>query len=496
MSQQHNSTVNLSVSGLWLTAKTFRHSLLRRYNKIVLCSLAKLSLNERLLLMIDLVKRKIKNLISDKKFAEILTGSSWAFSAHVIAAGMGMASSIIIARAYGAGVMGIVAVLDSFLTLATILTVLGMDTSILRLIPEHLVKYSPTSAFKVYRKAQYFVAGISVLTSGLLLFASGFIAETVFSKAHLKFYFALAAVFIVFISLTQLNTQAVRGLRLIRVFAYMQILPSLTKLLILIPITIFFFHRDNPIYAMFASMAFTALAGAWIMDRAFKAKTGPNDIVHDMPLKNILAISLPMLLTATMTFVIGQTGVIMLGIFRPEAEVGYYSVAVRLASLTSFILSAINTMAAPKFAELYHGNKMDELFHIAKKSTKLIFWTTIPILFFLILFGKPALSLLFGPDFMVAYWAMFFLALGQLVNSISGSTGIFMNMTGHQIVFRNVMFMAAVINVILNLILIPGLGIYGAALAGMSSLIFWNVYLLIYIKMKYGRTIGYLPLIR
>jgi len=446
--------------------------------------------------MIGLVKRKIQNLISDKKFSEILTGASWALSARVLAAGMGVVSSIIIARAYGAEVLGIVAVLNSFLTLATIFTVLGTGTSILRLIPEHLAKYSPTSAFKVYRKTQYFVAGISVLTGSLLFFASGFIAETVFSKVHLRFYFALAAVFIVFMSLAQLNTQAVRGLRLIRVFAFMQLLPSLTKLLILIPITIFFFHRDNPFYAMFASMTVTALAGIWIMDMAFKVKAGPNDIVNHMPLKNILAISLPMLLTATMTLVIGQTGVIMLGIFRPEAEVGYYSVAVSLASLTSFILSAINSMAAPKFSELYHSDKMDELFYIAQKSTKLIFWTTIPIIVFLILFGKPLLSLLFGHDFTVAYWTMFFLALGQLVNSISGSTGIFMNMTGHQIVLRNVMFMAAVINVILNLILIPNLGIYGAALAGMSSLIFWNVYLLTYMKIKYGRTIGYLPLIR
>ena len=114
---------------------------------------------------------------------------------------------------------------------------------------------------------------------------------------------------------------------------------------------------------------------------------------------------------------------------------------------------------------------------------------------FLILIGRPLLSFLFGSDFVVAYWAMFFLVLGQFVNSISGSTGYFMNMTGHQTVFRNVMFLASVINVTLNLILIPDLGIQGAALAGMSCLVFWNVYLQIYIKIKYGKIIGYFPFI-
>jgi len=76
-------------------------------------------------------------------------------SAHVIASGLSLISSIIIARFYGADVMGIVAVIYSFLLLATIFTVLGTDTSVLCFIPEHLVKYSPTSAFKIYRKTKY-----------------------------------------------------------------------------------------------------------------------------------------------------------------------------------------------------------------------------------------------------------------------------------------------------------------------------------------------------
>jgi hypothetical protein len=57
--------------------------------------------------MIKLIKSKIQNLLSDKKFSEILTGSAWALSARVITTGLGMVTSIIIARVYGAEVMGI-----------------------------------------------------------------------------------------------------------------------------------------------------------------------------------------------------------------------------------------------------------------------------------------------------------------------------------------------------------------------------------------------------
>jgi O-antigen/teichoic acid export membrane protein len=183
----------------------------------------------------------------------------------------------------------------------------------------------------------------------------------------------------------------------------------------------------------------------------------------------------------------------MLGIYRSESEVGYYSIAVKLATLTAFVLQAINTMAAPKFSELYHTGKMDELFHVARKSTKLIFWTTIPILVVLVLFGKPILGLLFGRDFTVAYPAMVLLIVGQFANSISGSTGNFMNMTGRQKIFRNIIFLSALINIVLCFVLIPRFGINGAAFAGMISLSFWNIYTLIYIKIHFGSSIGYIP---
>ncbi|VBB43634.1 Polysaccharide biosynthesis protein [uncultured Desulfatiglans sp.] len=444
--------------------------------------------------MFALFKRKFHNLISDKKFSEILTGSVWALSARVIATALGMVSSIIIVRWYGAEVLGIVAVLQSSLMLATIFTLLGTNTSILRLIPEHLAKYSATSAFKVYRKTQYFVAGLSVITGAILFFASGFIAYTVFHKPHLRFYFALAAVFIIFESLLSLNTQAVRGLRLIKLFALMQMLPQFCKLIILIPITISFHNLDNPVYAMFASIVIAALVGAFIVDRAFKSKTGANDRAQHMPIREILSMSFPMLMTATMTFVIGQTGVIMLGMFRSEAEIGYYSIAVKLATLTAFVLSAVNNMAAPKFAELHFTDNVEELFRIAKKSAKLVFWITTPILLALVTLGKPILSIFFGEDFSGCYPVLLLLIFGQFINYMSGSTAMFLNMSGHQKVFQNIMFLVAMFNISINAVMIPISGMYGAAIAATLSLAGWNIASLMYIKSKYGKTTAYFPI--
>ena len=93
--------------------------------------------------MISFLRRKIHNLVSDQKFSEIMRGSVWALGTKVLATGLGLITTVIIARFYGADVLGIVAVLQSFLMLATIFTVMGTKSSILRLIPVDPVRDCP-----------------------------------------------------------------------------------------------------------------------------------------------------------------------------------------------------------------------------------------------------------------------------------------------------------------------------------------------------------------
>ena len=446
--------------------------------------------------MIAFIKRKYINLVSDARFSEILSGSVWALSGRVIATVLGLAFSVIVARLYGADVVGIVAVINSFLMLASMFTVMGTPTSILRLIPEHLAKYSPTSAFKVYRKTQWMVIGISIITAAIFFSSANLIADKVFSKPQFSYYFSLSSVFIVFQSIMLLNTEAVRSLRLIKLFALMQLLPQAFNLFFLIAVGVFRSDKDVPVYAVMFGVTATGIISWFVMEFAFKKNMRPEDSVCPMSGRAILSISLPMLMTASMMFLIGQTGVLLLSMFRTEAEVGYYSIAVKLSTLTTFVLGAVNSMAGPKFSELFYTHKMDELFYVAKKSAKLIFVTTAPILLCFMIFGKFILDMVFGQEFIVAYPALMLLVMGQFVNAISGSAGIFMNMTGKQKVFRNIMTVAACLNIGVNLLLIPQLGINGAAIAAVISLCVWNITTLVYMKIKFGKTTGYFPFLR
>ena len=74
------------------------------------------------------------------------------------------------------------------------------------------------------------------------------------------------------------------------------------------------------------------------------------------------------------------TDKLMIGNMMSVTDVGIYGVAFKLSMFASVTLMAINSIAAPKFAEMYGEKNMKDLKKVAQKSTKMIFWSTLPLL--------------------------------------------------------------------------------------------------------------------
>lgn len=192
-----------------------------------------------------------------------------------------------------------------------------------------------------------------------------------------------------------------------------------------------------------------------------------------------------MLLASSLSLLMGWTDIIMLGIYRSESEVGVYSVVVKLAATTSVILGATGVVLGPKIVELWSKNDIKNLKSIIQQSTKIIFFTSFPILFILLFFSKEIL-LIFGDDFVMGSFSLIVLSLGQLFYAYSGDAGMFLKMTGNQVFLLKLNIFSSLLNIILNFILIKKLGIDGAAIATMTALISSKLLANQYILKKYG----------
>ena len=191
-----------------------------------------------------------------------------------------------------------------------------------------------------------------------------------------------------------------------------------------------------------------------------------------------------MMLSSSVLLLMAWSDTIMLGIFKTEVDVGVYNVALKLAMSTGIVLGAVNSIVAPKISETFNNDRIDEFRKLIKKSTRIIFFCTFPILIILLLFPKLLLSF-FGAEFVIARTTLLILLIGQVVNAMSGSVGFILQMTGKEKVYQNILLIALLSNIGLNLYLIPRYGIEGAAIASAFSLLLWNFSSVYYIYRKY-----------
>ncbi|MDX2369620.1 MAG: flippase [Colwellia sp.] len=432
---------------------------------------------------------KIKNKLSDKNFRDLFKSSSIVMVAKVLGVALGFITNIIIARYYGADTVGTVALVSSFISIASLLVLFGTNTAILKLVPQYTAQYSVLTAYHVFKKSFLLVMITGAFITGLLYWLSPFIAEFIFKNNNLISYFIMTSLLIFFISTNELNLSGLRSLHDIKIFAVLNILPSMTTLIAVVVVTFCFYDESDPVYIYIITPAIMFFITLYFVSKKFKEKS-PNTVnenVTKITFKEILLISSPMLLISGMHLIMSQTDVIMIGMYMSEKDVGLYAIAMKLALLTSFVLNAVNSVVSPKFSQYYHAGEMETLKKTAKSSSKLIFYSTFPILIFLLIFGKYILGI-FGDEFEEAYFILVILIVGQMVNSFSGSVGYFLNMTGNQLAYQKVVLFGMFINVVLNMVLIPSYGLIGAAIATSISLALWNLLALLFMKQKFNFT--------
>jgi O-antigen/teichoic acid export membrane protein len=373
---------------------------------------------------------------------------------------------------------------------------------------------------EIYKKVIRLIIPISFTISVIIFFLSPYMARYIFHKEYLSNYFRIISIGIIPYVLFIINSESLRGLKKIKEYAFLQNLGiSFTASVFLGLSLIIIKNSYMPVTIYAAAILIMALLSSFLWFKKFRSANLPastqtyqnfdftsksseafNSTVttdhlsppDNISYKYILSVSTPMLISGSLSVFLGLIDITILGILKTSSEVGIYSVAVKLSSVAMMALVAINTIAAPKFAEFWGKGDKKGLTKIAQQSTKLIFWTSLPVLLVFLIFPSSILEI-FGPGFKVGAIALIMLTIGQFINAISGSVGYILAMTGFQVFLQNGMIASIIINIILNLLLVPKYGINGAAFASMITLIFWNIIFSMKVKSILGEWIFYKP---
>ncbi len=428
---------------------------------------------------------------SDKDLKEIFTGSFLTFVFRMGGMFVGYLVILYISNNFGAEGMGIYSLTISVITLMAMLSGLGFNMSVLRYVGQFNKEANNKKLKLLYLYVLEITIPLSLIASVSLYMLSEFIATVFFNDIRYRDTLKIASFIIPFFSLFRLNVEYIRGLKDLKVSELLRSLSiPLVNILFLLIMAYNSSDPDIPLYSYAIATFFSLMVSLYyIYKRVAHIQIDSRESFKKRELVNT---SIPMLVTMLSTFIMGDVSLWLLQSFTTAKEVGVYNIALKISVLISLVLMVVNTIAAPKFSELYWAKEYTALKRVIAQSTKLIFLTSLFLAVTVILFRETILGL-FGEEFIIGGSVLILLVFAQLFNALTGSVGIFLSMTGQQKILRNIIVITMVLTIVLNYIVIPIYGMNGAAFVFLLSSIIANVSSVYYVKTRLGYVTFYIP---
>lgn len=181
---------------------------------------------------------------------------------------------------------------------------------------------------------------------------------------------------------------------------------------------------------------------------------------------------------------------LMLEYYHGESCVGYYSNAVKIVRMTYTVVIALVAVFYPRISMYYKQKNQVECNALLGKGTKILLLLGLPCTVGLILTAEHVVPLLFGEAFMPTVSTLQILSVLVLIFSIAYFLGhIVLTATGMERMILRATIAGAVINAVVNLLLIPGMKQDGAAIASVLSEAAVTAILLWYARKYYTLSI-------
>lgn len=415
--------------------------------------------------------------------AVLARGAIGSFVVKILGAAIAFGLHILLARLLGVTQYGIYIYALTWVNILVIASLLGSNTSLVRFIAAYKAQEKWGLLRGIVHRSTQFVVIFSLLIGGIGGIVVWFLRSRIGQDQAATF--GVALILLPVLALVRLREAGLKALK--RVVQSEFPIVIIRPLLLAAILSGLYFYLRQPLQATQAmAINLIAVFAALAIGTLWLVKELPEQVRDAQPVyaeKEWLKVSLPLLLVAGMHLILKHTDIIMLGAIRSSDEAGIYSAASRISDLVVFALIAINAILAPMVSELYHTGRMEELQRIVTLAARAIFAFTLMFSIILVVFGKFALSL-FGAEFVVTYVPLLILLCGQIVNALAGSVGLIMTMTGHQNQAGAIVAVSAAVNIILNVLLIPLMGLRGAAISTAFTMALWNITMLIYVQRR------------
>ena len=422
----------------------------------------------------------------ESALGSIGTSAVLIFGATLLSQGIGFLTRVTMARylpvdGYGNVVIGI-----SVLSLFGIVSLVGLPAAVARFLPR---KETVTERRAILTSAMQITGVLSVIVASGIFVGAEVVATRFFGNAELIGVIRIFAVILPFYTLFKLSLGGFRG--------YEQTYPRIITQNVLRPglqlagIVLFVRLGYGTTGIAFAyAMAFGAVA---VVGVAFLYREG------ELPLRGLtrlgsvgqyrelLAFSVPLAATSAIDVIAKQSDLIILGLIKSSTEVGLYEVAFRTAIFVPLLFTpAVGYLFQPIISRFDANSKQQRMDTLYTVATRWILVATFPVFALFFLFPSQTLVFFFDKGYRGGQVPLQILLIGFIITLLPGLTSMFLTAVGETKILMYISAGTTILNIGINVALIPTYGMVGAAIATATARTFNNTVQSYVIYRKYG----------
>ncbi|MCL6570971.1 MAG: oligosaccharide flippase family protein [Bacillus sp. (in: Bacteria)] len=398
--------------------------------------------------------------------SKFFKGTFYVFIIKLLGSGLAFLTQVIISKSLGIESYGSLSIFLSLANILIVLPLIGMDTGIIRSVAgtdeKNHRKWFLTISIKI----------ISLLLV-IILFVVWITQNRLFASFNLDpelgIYLMLYVVFIAYSKILDGFFQGEKKTVIANLFT--PFLNNLIKLIVLVVVYSMTRGLQPTVIVLLAvEMVLVVIRFIYIGKGYLDVKPKPKGKVSEY-----VSYSIPLFFVTSISIVLVSLDKFILSYMMGNFEVGILRIFENYAAILALFVAPFVTMW-PIMSEYYRKNRMDELKELFEQSTLVISVLILPAWVTLTVCNDEILSI-FGVNASQVdniKLIMFLFFLGTVYDAIIGPAGALLSMTKHSKInlINNILLLF--MNVSLSLILIPKIGLLGAAISFSASKIFIN----------------------
>lgn len=385
---------------------------------------------------------------------------------------------VVVARTFGQEIYGLFSLATMISILFASVLSLGLQSGLLRYISFYRGSNEPEKIKSIFKFSLVITLFVSVAGAVALFLLSDFISVTFFHTSELALLIKWFAVFIpifVFSGLFHVITIAYEK---VGWYSFIGNILSPTMQLIFLVIFIFLGLKTEALALSYNLGFFVILVSSFLVCKygikTIFGKTILEKKERTNLSKKLLSYSWPIMFLGFLSYLFSWIDSFTIGYFENASEVGLYNAAVPISFFLLIVQGLFLQLFLPIITKEYSKKNFKLIKNLSKQVGKWIFVFNLPLLIIMVFFPGAVINLLFGSEYIQAENALRFLSIGMFFHSIFLISENLLSMVGKSKIILFNLLIASVVNVTLNIVLIPKYGINGAAFSTMLSYILWG----------------------